>query len=194
MALKAGLVGVNPKGVDKNGMPIASGGSGVSEAQLTANGKQFFFAYDETSEKYGYKLDGAGDFIPFESAGGGPGWVKPADLTHEGLIFSSNCEYIEGGYYDDGTMVYIDVVYHKTSGSSGKIEGFPLMKNLYTMNFSRYALNNSPSDIDDYFINSTTADYCSLGLLSSTATDCALQDGSTSAYCRVIGQYAKKTS
>ena len=52
MAIKAGLVGVNPKGVDKNGMPLRAIGT-VNETQLTANGKQFHFAYDETSEKYG---------------------------------------------------------------------------------------------------------------------------------------------
>lgn len=129
MALKAGLVGVNPKGVDKNGMPIGSGGSGVDEAQLTANGKKFFFAYDETSEKYGYKLDGAGDFIPFESAGSGPGWVKPADLITTGLQYY-RCEYVEGGYYIDGKLLYVDIVV-KVTNSGAVVYGFPAYDEAY---------------------------------------------------------------
>lgn len=125
MALKAGLVGVNPKGVDKNGMPIASGGSGVDEAQLTANGKKFFFAYDETSEKYGYKLDGAGDFIPFESAGGGPGWVKPAELSSSGIASSTTYrEIVEGGQVKIDGINYVDIILHQTATASGNITGF----------------------------------------------------------------------
>lgn len=125
MAIKAGLVGVNPKGVDHNGMPIASGGNSVKETQLTANGKKFFFAYDETSEKYGYKLDGAGDFIPFESAGGGPGWVKPAELSDTGLEVSQYLQIKSGGYYvdSDNGIVVVDIVVYKLGGTS--IAGFP---------------------------------------------------------------------
>lgn len=123
MAIKAGLVGVNPKGVDKNGMPISSGGDNVSEAQLTANGKKFYFAYDSTAEKYGYKLDGTGEFIPFESAGGGPGWVKPAELITTGLNYY-NCKYVGGGYYVDDKLLYVDIVI-KVTGSNASVYGFP---------------------------------------------------------------------
>lgn len=125
MAIKAGLVGVNPKGVDHNGMPIASDGNSVKETQLTANGKKFFFAYDETSEKYGYKLDGAGDFIPFESAGGGPGWVKPAELIDTGLEVSQYLQIKSGGYYvdSDNGIVIVDIVVYKLGGTS--VAGFP---------------------------------------------------------------------
>lgn len=115
MAIKAGLVGVNPKGVDKNGMPKG----GEADKQLTANGKKFFFAYDETSEKYGYKLDGTGDFIPFESAGGGPGWVKPANLTTEGLTYQ-NLEYVSGGYCIQDGICYIDICLKSLSSTSNK--------------------------------------------------------------------------
>ena len=140
MAIKAGLVGVNPKGVDKNGMPIASGGGSVdaytktetdallngkvSNSQLTANNKTFNFAYDATNEKYGYKLDGTGDFIPFESAGGGPGWVKPAELTQEGLVVSQYCPIISGGYMIGNDLCYVDIVVQKV-GSSTSLGGFP---------------------------------------------------------------------
>lgn len=142
MAIKAGLVGVNPKGVDKNGMPIGSGGGSVdaytkaetdtllngkvSNSQLTANNKAFHFAYDNTSEKYGYKLDGTGDFIPFEQAGGGPGWVKPADLTTEGLQ-QSRLTVVDGGYFVDTEtgIVYIDLTVERLYTGSVSLKGFP---------------------------------------------------------------------
>ena len=126
MAIKAGLVGVNPKGVDKNGMPIGSSADSVGEAQLTANGKKFFFAYDETSEKYGYKLDGAGDFIPFESAGG-EGLVLP-DPSTAGISFTSDqLEIVSGGYQEIDGRMYIDLVFKNNSASnvSATVNGLP---------------------------------------------------------------------
>ena len=136
MALKAGLVGVNPKGVDNNGMPIGPKDS-VSETQLTANGKQFHFAYDETSEKYGYKLDGAGDFIPFESAGGGPGWVKPAELTSEGVTAAYGT-FEDGGFYVKDDVCYVDVLF-KASGatSSARAITIPVAAGEGNFNFQR---------------------------------------------------------
>ena len=143
MAIKAGLVGVNPKGVDKNGMPIGSGGANVEAeiqqinldiaqlqaskvgvGQLTANNKAFHFAYDSTSEKYGYKLDGTGDFIPFESAGG-EGWVTPASLISAELNFIG-VEYVSGGYYIDDDTVYVDMVVKIIEAGSRYVEGLPL--------------------------------------------------------------------
>lgn len=136
MAIKAGLVGVNPKGVDKNGMPIGSGGGSadaytkaetdtllngkVSNSQLTANSKNFFFAYDETSQKYGYKLDGTGDFIPFETAA--PGLNLPDKVT-TGLIFPGNLKFEEGGYQIIDGICYFDIMLKNTGGtvSSGTI-------------------------------------------------------------------------
>ena len=137
MALKAGLVGVNPKGVDKNGMPIASGSADVEAeiqqinldiahlqaskvgiGQLEANNKAFHFAYDSTSEKYGYKLDGTGDFIPFESAGGGPGWNTPADLSGNLLTLASGVSLVEGGAVLIDDVLYVDVILQKEAASS----------------------------------------------------------------------------
>lgn len=140
MAIKAGLVGVNPKGVDKNNMPIGSGGGSgdaytksetnallagkVSNAQLTANSKAFHFAYDETSGKYGYKLNGAGDFIPFDSAGGA-GWVTPADAITTGLVFT-NLEFIEGGYViEDGICIFDTIVLHTDTSVTSYINAMP---------------------------------------------------------------------
>lgn len=175
MAIKAGLVGVNPKGVDKNGMPIGSGGANVEAeiqqinldiaqlqaskvgiGQLTANNKAFNFAYDSTTEKYGYKLDGTGDFIPFESAGGGPGWVKPAELTTEGLTYT-NLEYVSGGYYIDNGICYIDICLKSTSSSGNKyLKG--LQSKVATDSLYIQIYGAATSDVaNQYIINGTTS-------------------------------------
>lgn len=119
MAIKAGLVGVNPKGVDHNGMPKG----GEADKQLTANGKKFFFAYDETSKKYGYKLDGTGDFIPFESTAGTIGLNIP-DPTMEGIVYDdTKIEYVSGGYQtvesESGIMLYADITFKGLLSSYG---------------------------------------------------------------------------
>ena len=142
MALKAGLVGVNPKGVDKNGMPIASGGGSadaytkaetntllngkVNNSQLTANSKAFYFAYDSESGKYGYKLNGTGDFIPFESAGAGaPGWNTPADPITTGLDYTE-VTYVEGGYVIDDDICVLDIIVNRTDAyATSYITGLP---------------------------------------------------------------------
>lgn len=127
MALKAGLVGVNPKGVDKNGMPIGSGGSvdaytkeqtnallsgKADKSTLTANSKEFNFAY--SGGKYGYKAGSTGDFHPFEEAGVTiMGWVPPADPSVEYLVLNTaKVEVYWGGYYDIDNIRYIDIVLH----------------------------------------------------------------------------------
>ena len=147
MAIKAGLVGVNPKGVDKNGMPISSGGANVEAeiqqinldiaqlqaskvgiGQLTANNKAFNFAYDSTTEKYGYKLDGTGEFIPFESAGG-DGWVTPADLITTGITYT-NLDYVEGGYKIENGICILDIiVLHTDTSTTSYITTMPYGKN-----------------------------------------------------------------
>lgn len=145
MAIKAGLVGVNPKGVDKNGMPISSGGGGsvdaytkaetnallagkVDNSQLTANNKAFHFAYDATSGKYGYKLNGTGEFIPFESAGG-DGWVTPADLITTGITYT-NLDYVEGGYKIENGICIVDmIILHTDTSTTSYITTMPRGKN-----------------------------------------------------------------
>ena len=139
MAIKAGIVGVNQKGVDKNGMPKSSGGGSgdaytksetnallagkVNNSQLTANNKAFHFAYDSTSEKYGYKLDGTGDFIPFESTAGNIGLNIP-NPTMEGVVYDdTKLEYVSGGYQtnvtESGIMLYADIIFKGLSSSYG---------------------------------------------------------------------------
>lgn len=209
MAIKAGLVGVNPKGVDKNGMPISSGGGSgdaytkaetnallagkVSNSQLTANNKAFHFAYDATSEKYGYKLDGTGDFIPFESAGAGsPGWNKPANLVTTGLTVNQFIEITEGGYYDDGTTVYVDIVVKQIQGGTGRVQQLPTARgSCLFLSFKGDVLN----DIKDMyaFDGVHTGAY----LISTNDTDgMYINLGSNQGignYLHIFGEYIKTT-
>lgn len=189
MAIKAGLVGVNPKGVDKNGMPIGSGGNGVSETQLTANGKKFFFAYDETTQKYGYKLDGAGDFIPFESAGGGPGWVAPASLSAEGLT-GTRCTILSGGYYADDTYVYVDIIVQRTSTSTASIVGLPLAAQLGGANTTLLCRKDFASDEEDIYV--ANANFSTTN--SSDATSISIGGGTADGKYHLWGQYLKATA
>ena len=140
MALKAGRVGVDPSQVDMAGH-IIGGGSGsdsytkaeadakfatktetaalATKAQLTANEKEFNFAYNATTQKYGYKAGATGEFHPFEEAGGSPGWNKPADLITTGLTYK-NLEYVSGGYCIEDGVCYVDICLKSTSTQSNK--------------------------------------------------------------------------
>lgn len=189
MAIKAGLVGVNPKGVDKNGMPISSGGDNVSEAQLTANGKKFYFAYDSTTEKYGYKLDGTGDFIPFESAGGGPGWVAPASLSAEGLT-TTRCNIVSGGYFVDDTYVYVDMIVQRASTSTASIAGFPAATQLGGTNATILCKKDIASDEEDIYVANANFSTTS----TSDATTITIGGGTADGKYHIWGQYLKATA
>lgn len=144
MAIKAGRVGVNPSQVDMAGNIVTSGdesytkteadakfatktetASLATKASLTANGKEFTFAYDESTQKYGYKLDGTGEFNPFDKAGGSPGWNKPADLITTGLTVNQFIEITSGGYYDDGDNIFVDIIVKQLSAGGGRVMGLP---------------------------------------------------------------------
>lgn len=141
MALKAGRVGVAPSQVDVAGN-IIGGGSGsdsytkaeadakfatktelsekVPVSQLTANSKEFYFAYDATSEKYGYKAGATGEFHPFENAAAG--LILP-DRISTGLTFPGNLKFEEGGYQIIDDTCYFDIILKNSGGtvSSGSI-------------------------------------------------------------------------
>lgn len=107
----------------------------VPTSQLNANSKDFYFAYDSTSQKYGYKAGSDGDFVPFESAGG-PGWVAPAELVTTGITYGSTFSYVDGGYYFDSTnkYVYIDIRVSKSSaGSTSAVNVFTLPSDSFTI-------------------------------------------------------------
>lgn len=124
MPIKAGRVGVNPSQVDPYGNVIGSGdtytktqidsklANKVSKSRLNANDKDFYFAYDEDTDKYGYKLGVDGDFNPFSSGASTIGFNVPIDLlTTDGLSYYSNAiTYVSGGYYKDNNgTVYVDI-------------------------------------------------------------------------------------
>lgn len=210
MAIKAGLVGVNPKGVDKNGMPISSGGANVEAeiqqinldiaqlqaskvgiGQLTANNKAFNFAYDSTTEKYGYKLDGTGDFIPFESAGGGPGWVKPAELTTEGLTDSQYLEIRSGGIYvdTDNGKVIIDIVVYKLGSTT--ISGLPAANIGNTTIYLSANYSATESDVIDNYISNATLG-CIIDTQGSAITSSSATSVSNVNYIHAWGMYDLK--
>ncbi|MCQ2369785.1 MAG: hypothetical protein MJ007_04840 [Paludibacteraceae bacterium] len=107
--LKANRVGVHPSQVDQLGYLVGGGGSTdaytktesdakyVNKDQLKANNKNFYFAYDSTTQKYGYKTSKTGDFIPF-SSGADTGIVVNAPSTEKLVPLGGNCEIVEGGY------------------------------------------------------------------------------------------------
>lgn len=198
MALKAGRVGVNPSQVDMAGNVIGGSsdtytkleidqmmGSKVGIGQLEANNKDFYFAYDATTQKYGYKLDNEGDFHPFEEGGsGGIGWVKPPELIHNTLEFPEGSAYISGGYYvdNDNGFCYIDLICSKLGGSGGvSVTGFPAGKAVKVL---AYRSNSELSNEDAYFSDFSTVDSYekSTGYIS-------LSSWSALGYMRIIGMY-----
>ena len=129
MALKAGRVGVAPSQVDMAGNVLPSGDS-YTKAQadakfatkesLTANDKEFTFAYDPTSQKYGYKAGTTGEFHPFEEAG--IGWVPPeGPYSIAGITLESGWEITEGGYVIKGDRLYLDMLCHLTVNKTGNL-------------------------------------------------------------------------
>ena len=119
MALKAGLVGVNPDILDNSDRVTA----------LTDGNKKLTFVYDEASDQPGFKIND-GDFRPFEKAGVTcMGWVKPADLSQEGLTASSDIEIASGGYTIDDGKVIIDIVIRGigiVDADTTRVSGFPV--------------------------------------------------------------------
>lgn len=120
MALKAGRVGVHPSQVDSTGHII--GGESVdaytkteadkrfvSQSHLRANNKNFFFAYDSDTGKYGYKLNSDGEFNPFSE--GVTTGIRVANPVTELINLTDNVEIVSGGYeYVDADYTsYLDV-------------------------------------------------------------------------------------
>lgn len=199
MALKAGLVGVNPNGVDKNGMPKTGDvytksesdakyatktqvNACVPKTQLTANSKDFVFAYDSTSEKYGYKAGADGNFVPFSSGGGGAGWVKPSDLITTGLTFGSYVDYEEGGYYVDNDVVYFDMVIKKKAASTGV--DIPSALQTQTTYYLNYVESATKADVIDNYVM-TAKKMCMVGSRLALGSDA----GTEGYYMHIFGQY-----
>lgn len=118
MALKAGTVGVNPDILDSSGR--------VKE--IPAGEHDLSFEVDKATGKAGYKIDG-GDYHPFEEAGVTlMGWVKPAELSQEGLTPVEGIEIAEGGYHIDDQKVIVDIIIKATgtvTANTPVINGMP---------------------------------------------------------------------
>lgn len=197
MALKAGRVGVDPSQVDMSGRVIGGSsdtytkleidqmlGSKVGVGQLEANNHSFNFAFDATSQKYGYKLDGTGDFHPFEEAGGSPGWNKPANLTDENLNYGTSFTKVEGGYFIDGSTVYVDITILVNSRSN--FQGFPPC----TSSSGRFlvVMGDTAADVKDSTVSNTDGVYMFAG-----SGNLNLQNlPNTNKYYHIFGAYTKQ--
>lgn len=139
MAIKAGRVGVNPSQVDMAGNVIPSSdtytkleinqmmASKVPVSQLKANSKDFYFAYDSTSEKYGYKAGSDGDFVPFSSASSGEGLVLN-NLITTGITLSDNdVSILSGGFEIIDGVIYCDITLKNETNSNKytNVSGIP---------------------------------------------------------------------
>ena len=112
----------------------------VPKTQLTANSKDFIFAYDSTSEKYGYKAGSDGDFVPFEQAG--LGFSVPNPIT-TGLTYDATVTIDEGGYQVVDDICYVDMTFTTTHTSGTHyIAGLPN----YLSGGSYYLLQEYMSD------------------------------------------------
>lgn len=161
MALKANRVGVAPTEVDSLGRIKTSSSdtytksevdtllnNKVSNSHLKANGKNFYFAYDAETDSYGYKLNGQGDFIPFNKATDKFLW-NLSDTT--GLTFGDNIDFLGGGYQeitnsDVQTITFSFKFKVKTdsTGSMKFISGFP---HVYGSNSRDYYITDSNGEI-----------------------------------------------
>lgn len=134
MALKAGRVGVKSSLVDEYGnikgmaVDIEERLDDVEELtanideNLTANEKTFVFAYDENSQKYGYKAGIDGEFKPFSSGGSSIGRLFPLDVAStEGLTYGNNIELVEGGYYIADNKCYMDITLKATGNNNSDV-------------------------------------------------------------------------
>lgn len=197
MALAAGRVGVAPDQVDNNGHIIGGGGGGsvdaytksetnallaekADQSDLTANSKNFVFAY--SNGQYGYKAGSTGAFTPFNH----PGWNKPGQLSN---LFGFSNEYLEavsGGWYVENGMVYIDIIYQRVATGSSQITGLPRAAHNHTALVFR--LDTMPENIDDFFTEST-ADFTMSAVNDGTKYTKYTDNNGNTGYRRMIAWY-----
>ena len=199
MALRAGRVGVSPDIVDNNGFIKNMGGGGepidaytkaetdallatkADQSNLTANSKNFIFAY--SNGQYGYKAGATGAFTPFNR----PGWNKPGLLSN---LFGFSNDYLEpvsGGWYvDEKGMVYIDIIYQRVNTGSSQITGLPRAAHNHSAIVFR--LDTLPENIDDFFTEST-ADFTMSAVNDGTKYTKYTDNNGNLGYRRMIAWY-----
>lgn len=197
MAIKAGRVGVAPSQVDMAGNIVGGASESYTKAEsdakyatktetaafatkasLTANEKEFTFAYDATTQKYGYKLDGAGDFYPFESARVG---FNITDPSVEGLTYDPTVTIDSGGYQLVDNICYVDIIFTTTHTSGTHyIAGFPAYQDGAT-----FSLLVSMTSYAGYSATSLSR--------ASSSAPARVQAPNAGTY-RIYGQYPIKTT
>lgn len=119
----------------------------ADQSNLTANSKDFIFAYSEG--QYGYKAGATGAFTPFSR----PGWNKPGELSGVYAFSNENLSRVSGGWYVADGMVYIDIIYQRTITGSSQIMGLP--RAAHNHSAIAFRLDTLPENIDDFFTEST---------------------------------------
>lgn len=145
MSLRAGRVGVSPSEVDELGH-IKNGGAGgdsytkeeadnkfAKKTNLTANNKEFQFAYDSETGSYGYKAGGADTFHPFNFKAGGVDeaglYVTDSastanitlykDIIVEGGVEDVNSEFMYGVDYRPVRFVSLKIKFNEAVSGTG---------------------------------------------------------------------------
>ncbi len=198
MALRAGRVGVSPDIVDNNGFIKNMGGGGehvdaytkaqtdallaakADQSNLTANSKDFVFAY--SNGQYGYKAGATGAFTPFSR----PGWNKPGLLSELFSFSNENLERVSGGWYVENEMVYIDIIYQRVNTGSSQITGLPRAAHNHSAIVFR--LDTLPENIDDFFTEST-ADFTMSAVNDGTKYTKYTDNNGNLGYRRMIAWY-----
>ena len=199
MALRAGRVGVSPDIVDNNGFIKNMGGSGepidaytkaetnallaekADQSNLTANSKDFIFAY--SNGQYGYKAGATGAFTPFSR----PGWNKPGLLSELFNFSNENLVRVSGGWYvDKAGMVYIDIIYQRVATGSSQITSLPRAAHNHSALVFR--LDTLPENIDDFFTEST-ADFTMSAVNDGTKYTKYTDNNGNLGYRRMIAWY-----
>lgn len=208
MALKAGRVGVSPDSIDNSGRPKFDTSNIYTKAQvdsalalkadqsnLTANSKDFVFAY--SGGQYGYKAGSDGAFNPFEKAGVTcMGWVKPAEFVDTGLVAAEGITIEEGGYSIDGNKIIFDIIFSASdavAADTSLITGLPesSVQSNVTIPLTRCESADSVANArDTYFLFESVggtyrAYYHDKTLKFSTVT-------ASGRYYHVYGMYPKK--
>ena len=187
MALRAGRVGVSPEIVDNNGFIKNMGGgepvdayTKADQSNLTANSKDFVFAY--SNGQYGYKAGATGAFTPFSR----PGWNKPGLLSNLFGFSNAYLEAVSGGWYVENSMVYIDIIYQRVETGSSQITGLPRAAHNHSALVFR--LDTLPENIDDFFTEST-ADFTMSAVNDGTKYTKYTDNNGNLGYRRMIAWY-----
>lgn len=152
----------------------------ADQSNLTANSKDFIFAY--SNGQYGYKAGATGAFTPFSR----PGWNKPGLLSELFNFSNENLVRVSGGWYVENEMIYIDIIYQRVATGSSQITSLPRAAHNHSAIVFR--LDTLPENIDDFFTEST-ADFTMSAVNDGTKYTKYTDNNGNLGYRRMIAWY-----